>query len=176
MPEAIPAELDAVSLSVPIAETAPVQPAEPAQMESVFAVSGFADCPSAEIHLTGYFGSKVAQVTKADSKGFYSFSGIPQGGYIVRPSAPEPGKTFLPEFRAVVVVDADLIGIDFIDPSSVVDSRNFGNFPNLSTNVQGTLTYTKPKVDSRAAGAPVDSRAAGAPVDSRVSSPQNSRA
>lgn len=61
--------------------------------------------------------------------------------------------------------------------SSVTDSRNYGNFPNHSLNVQGTLTYTVPALESRTAGAPVDSRKSGAPVDSRVSPniPQNSR-
>ena len=61
--------------------------------------------------------------------------------------------------------------------TSVTDSRNYGNFPNNSRNVQGTLIYDVVKVDSRTAGAPADSRAAGAPVDSRVSPniPLNSR-
>lgn len=57
---------------------------------------------------------------------------------------------------------------------SVPDCRNYGNFPNDSVNVNGTLTYTVPSVDSRTAGAPVDSRAAGAPVACGTY-PQNSR-
>lgn len=65
------------------------------------------------------------------------------------------------------------------------DCRNYGNFPNLSVNVNGTLTYTKPSVFSlqywfgttfsRTQPLPVDSRAAGAPVASNVAYPQNSR-
>jgi hypothetical protein len=81
------------------------------------------------------------------------------------------------------------VGGNFIGPSfySVPDNRNYGNFPNLSRNVQGTLTYDVPRVFSlkwwfdtlfnRTQPQPVDSRAAGAPVDSRNSGnvPQNSR-
>jgi hypothetical protein len=55
------------------------------------------------------------------------------------------------------------------------DCRNYGNFPNTAVNVEGTLTYTTPSVDSRKAGAPVDSRAAGVPIDSRTNKPTNSR-
>jgi hypothetical protein len=68
---------------------------------------------------------------------------------------------------------------------SVPDARNYGNFPNLSTNVNGTLTYTVPKVYSlkywfdvlfnRTQPLPEDCRAAGAPVASGTY-PQNSRA
>lgn len=63
-------------------------------------------------------------------------------------------------------------------PYSVPDCRNYATFPNASRNVQETLIYDVPSVDSRAAGAPVDSRAAGAPVDSRIAPniPENSRA
>lgn len=60
---------------------------------------------------------------------------------------------------------------------SIPDCRNYGTFPNLSRNVQNTLTYDVPSKDSRTAGAPVDSRPAGAPVDSRIDPniPKNSR-
>lgn len=152
------------------------EPLESSLESTSYVISGFADCPNAEIHLTGYFGSKVAEVTKADSKGFYSFSNIPNGAYVVTPFAPKPGKTFLPEFRAVVVAGADVLGVDFIDPTSVVDSRVVtATTPNSSRNIQGTLHYDVPKADSRAVGAPSDCRAGGAPQDSRVSAPQNSR-
>lgn len=57
---------------------------------------------------------------------------------------------------------------------SVPDCRDYGNFPNDAVNVNGTLTYTTPSVDSRKAGPPVDSRAAGAPVACGTY-PQNSR-
>jgi hypothetical protein len=60
---------------------------------------------------------------------------------------------------------------------SFPDTRDYGNFPNLSVNIQGTLHYTIPSVDSRTPPLPVDSRTAGAPVDSRVAPniPLNSR-
>lgn len=57
---------------------------------------------------------------------------------------------------------------------SVPDCRNYGNFPNDAVDVNGTLTYTVPSVDSRAAGAPVDSRVS-VPVACGTY-PQNSRA
>jgi hypothetical protein len=60
------------------------------------------------------------------------------------------------------------------DPYSIPDSRDFGNFPNDSEEVQGTDFYVVPKKDSRTAGPPVDSRKK-KPVDSRVEAPQNSR-
>jgi hypothetical protein len=73
------------------------------------------------------------------------------------------------------------------NPFSVQDSRVPPEGPNLSTNVQGTLTYTKPSVFSlaywfdllfnRTQPLPLDSRAAGAPVDCRLPGniPQTSR-
>jgi hypothetical protein len=56
---------------------------------------------------------------------------------------------------------------------SIPDCRLYGNFPNFSVNVNGTLTYTVPSVDSRKAGAPVDSRTT-TPTASGTY-PQNSR-
>ena len=56
---------------------------------------------------------------------------------------------------------------------SVPDCRDYGNFPNLPVDVNGTETYIIPSVDSRAAGAPVDSRVS-IPVASGTY-PQNSR-
>ena len=64
---------------------------------------------------------------------------------------------------------------------SVIDSRNFGAFPNNPVDINGTETYTglgtgvTNVTDCRKAGAPVDSRAAGAPVASGTSYPQNCR-
>ena len=60
--------------------------------------------------------------------------------------------------------------------SSVTDSRHYGNFPNTTRTVNGTLIYDVPSADSRKGGAPQDSRTS-VPVDSRTapSKPQNSR-
>lgn len=62
---------------------------------------------------------------------------------------------------------------------SVPDSRVVtSTTPNSSRVVNGTAIYDVPKIDSRAAGAPVDCRIApNIPVDSRVAPniPQNSR-
>jgi type II secretory pathway pseudopilin PulG len=135
-------------------------------------ISGYADCPNADIALAGF----LARNTTADDAGNYSFDELPDGTYVVKPSTAKPGKTFLPDIRIIVVAGADVGGVDFIDPSSVVDSRTT---PNSSRTVQGTLIYDVPKVDSRvAANIPVDCRVApNKPVDSRVSPniPQNSR-
>jgi hypothetical protein len=59
--------------------------------------------------------------------------------------------------------------------SSVVDSRHFGNFPNNTRTVNGTLIYDVPSVDSRKT-VPTDTRTS-VPIDSRTapSKPQNSR-
>jgi len=71
---------------------------------------------------------------------------------------------------------------------SIPDDRNYGNFPNDSRDVQGTLTYDVPSIFcffywfdtlfDRTEPQPVDSRVAGAPEDSRVADiiPVNSRA
>jgi hypothetical protein len=140
------------------------------------AISGNAGIASANVLLAGL----VSKAVVADAEGFYSFSGFPDGAYVVRPSIPTPGKTFSPEIQVVVVAGADVFGVDFIDPSSPVDSRaTTATTPNSSRNVQGSLIYDVQKVESRAAGAPADCRVApNIPVDSRVSPniPQNSRA
>jgi hypothetical protein len=72
-------------------------------------------------------------------------------------------------------------------PYSVPDSRSSVNFPNLSTNVQSTLTYTTPSafclrwwfdtLFNRTQPLPLDSRTAGVPIDSRTigNIPLNSR-
>lgn len=60
---------------------------------------------------------------------------------------------------------------------SVPDDRDYYTFPNNAVDVQGTLTYTVQRYESRAAGASRDCRTV-VPVDCRISSyiPQNSRA
>ena len=110
--------------------------------------------------------------TVADASGNFTLS-LANGTYTITPTL--AGFTFHPASQVVVVNNAAVTGVNFSLPYSQPDCRNYGNFPNLAVNVQGTLTYTTPKTDSRAAGAPVDSRAAGAPVDSRVSKTLNSR-
>lgn len=61
-----------------------------------------------------------------------------------------------------------------VPSSSLIDSRNYGNFPNEAVVEGGTAVYTF-QTESRTAGAPLDCRTAGAPRDSRVNPPQNSR-
>jgi hypothetical protein len=111
---------------------------------------------------------------------------------VVSDSSIASGSAGLSIFSTTAITDAKVslwAGGNFLNVYSVPDSRNSsaGNFPNLSRNVQGTLTYDVPRAFSlkwwfdslfnRTAAVPVESRAAGAPVDSRNSgnAPQNSR-
>ena len=59
--------------------------------------------------------------------------------------------------------------------SSVIDSRAITS--NNSRNIQGTLIFDVPKVDSRVSGAPINSNIGLPPADSRIGPniPQNSR-
>lgn len=139
-------------------------------------ISGNAGIASA---LVSYTGTASGSVT-ADGSGNYTITGLANGSYTITPSL--AGFTFAPTNSAQTVNNANITGVNFVATAastvfSVTDSRNYGNFPNHSRNVQNTLTYDVPSVDSRAAGAPVDSRAAGAPVDSRIAPniPENSR-
>lgn len=143
---------------------------------AVFSISGNAGIASA---LVSYTGTASGSVT-ADGSGNYTITGLANGSYTITPSL--AGFTFAPTNSAQTVNNANITGVNFVATAastvfSVTDSRHYGNFPNHSRNVQGTLTYDVPSVDSRAAGAPVDSRAAGAPVDSRIAPniPENSR-
>jgi hypothetical protein len=142
---------------------------------STYTVSGNAGVAGATVAYSGLSSGS----TTADGSGNFSVPALPSGSYTFTPSL--GGYTFSPASSPVTISGANVTGVNFAATAlpyySVPDCRNFGNFPNHSANVQGTLTYTVPSVDSRAAGAPVDSRAAGAPVDSRVASniPTNSR-
>ena len=113
---------------------------------------------------------------------------LTNGSYTITASL--PNYTFSPASSSQTVNGSDISGVNFTATKvftvySVPDARNYGNFPNLSTNVNGTLTYTVPKVYSlkywfdvlfnRTQPLPEDCRAAGAPVASGTY-PQNSRA
>jgi hypothetical protein len=166
-------DLISAELEQPAAIVARVSDIESDVESRGHAISGNAGIASANVLLAGL----VSKAVVADAEGFYSFSGLLDGAYVVRPSIPTPGKTFSPEIQVVVVAGADVLGVDFIDPSSPVDSRAITAItPNSSRNVQGSLIYDVQKAESRAA-APIDSRVS-KPVDSRASgnAPQNSRA
>jgi hypothetical protein len=167
-----PAQLEPIQTQVVQAEPVPEQSAESLNLVEpetpIFTVSGNADCPNAIIFVTF--------AVSADENGRFAFR-VPNGTYALRPASLVPGKSFSPEVASVRVNEADA-EVNFVDPSSVVDSRNYGNFPNHHRTVQGTQIYDVPSVDSRTGGAPVDSRTGGAPQDCRVvpNVPQNSRA
>lgn len=151
------------------------------QTNLIFGISGNAGAAGATLAWSG--GPSAPYVVTADGSGNYNTGEVLQNGtYTVTPSL--TGVTFFPSSQSVVVSGADVAGINFSTTSpaaySVPDSRAVtATTPNSSRTVQGTKIYDVPKVDSRAAGAPVDSRVSpNIPVDSRVSPniPQNSRA
>lgn len=113
--------------------------------------------------------------TTADGNGNYSILGLGAGSYTVTPSL--SGFVFTPTNQVVVLTASGVVGINFTSvsgaASSVVDSRNYGNFPNKPVNIEGTQTYVVTSADSRV-NVPVDSRVS-KPVDSRVNEPVNSR-
>ena len=103
-----------------------------------------------------------------DGEGFSDLLNVPSGSYT--PAWLADGDTTDP--CSVNVAFSDTVPV-----YSVPDCRNYGNFPNNSANVQGTLTYTVPTVDSRLAGPPIDSRTSGLVEDCRIAPniPENSR-
>ena len=119
-----------------------------------------------------YTGNSSGSVT-ADASGDYTISVPINGTYTITPAL--SGSIFHPASRIIVVSGSDVAGVDFGLPWSSTDSRNFGIFPNSAVNIQGTLTYTVPSVDSRV-NIPIDSRAS-VPQNCRVAPniPQNSR-
>ena len=99
---------------------------------------------------SGAAGAETVPNTSLSSAAISAWSG---GGFVAAPAPPNP-----------------------FPPSSVYsvpDCRNYSIFPNTSVNVNGTLTYTVPSVDSRKAGAPVDSRITKPTASGTY--PQNSR-
>ena len=142
---------------------------------AIYSISGSAGVAGATISWTGTSSGS----TTADGSGNYTISGLANGPYTITPSL--AGYSFSPTSAAETVSGSNITGVNFtatavVTVYSVIDSRNYGNFPNLPINVQGTETYTKPSVDSRKAGAPIDSRV-NKPVDSRKAPniPENSR-
>lgn len=148
-----------------------------------FSISGNAGAAGATV---SYSGTSSGSVT-ADGSGNYTVSGLPPGTYTITPSL--AGYTFVPINLSETSAGSNITGANFIATSSssnysVPDARNYGNFPNLAVNVNGTLTYTVPSSYSlrywfdtmfnRTQPLPEDSRTAGAPVACGTY-PQNSR-
>lgn len=148
-------------------------------------ISGNAGTPGATVTWSGTSSGS----TVADGAGNYLISGLINGSYTITPSL--VNFTFSPVNANETISGASISGVNFIatffSPAySVPDDRNYGNFPNLPLNVQGTLTYTTPSVFSlrywfdtlfnRTQPLPLDSRVA-IPVDSRTAGniPLNSR-
>lgn len=139
-----------------------------------FTISGSVGVANATVVLSG----DASATTTADSSGGYFFAGLQPGNYVVTPNL--GGDVFTPTSQPVTITTANVTEVDFTTGGSayysVPDCRNYATFPNLSRDVQGTLTYDVPAHPSYAP--PVDSRTYGAPLDCRIppNIPQNSRA
>ena len=144
----------------------------------LYSISGSAGVAGATVAWSGTSSGS----TTADGSGNYTISGLANGSYTITPSL--IGYTFSPTSSNQTVSGGNITGVNFVATLtpvtghySVPDARNYGNFPNLSTNVNGTLTYTVPAEYSlqywfdilfnRTQPLPEDSRAAGKPVASR---------
>jgi len=149
------------------AETPPVAPEVP--LDAGLCIRGFADCNFATILLVAEDGGTTTKT--ADCDGLFVFEGVQPGTFRVIPSY--SGAKFLPSFRLVQVTDRS-VWCGFVDPSvfSVLDSRDYFNFPNGSVDVQGTETFTVQT--SCNSHLPTDCRVR-KPVDCRVNAPQNCR-
>lgn len=153
---------------------------------ATFNISGVVGVGGATVTYTGTASGSVT----ADASGSYMISNLGVGSYTIIPSL--AGYTFVPTSNNEIITSSDISGVNFtasLTPTvySVIDSRNYGNFPNDSRDVQGTLTFDVPSVDSRAAGEPESclrywfdisfNRTQPLPVDSRIAPniPENSR-
>jgi hypothetical protein len=65
------------------------------------------------INIAGY---DLSGYTTTNSTGGFSFSGIPEGSYIITPSL--SGYTFTPAYQGVTISGADAISIDFASTAS----------------------------------------------------------
>lgn len=142
---------------------------------TTFSISGNAGTAGATVSWSG----AASGSTTADGSGNYTIPNLANGSYTITPS--KTGFTFSPTSSNQTVNNANITGVNFTATSmgnaySVPDSRVVTTTtPNSSRTVNGTKIYDVPKVDSRAAGAPVDSRVApNIPVASGTY-PQNSR-
>jgi hypothetical protein len=104
-----------------------------------YRISGNCGLPFSSVFLMG----AAINATVADVAGDFVFEDLTPGNYLVTPHA--AGHVFKPDFRALRIVDADATGVDFEDPSSVVDSRQAvlgsGPGPNGSRTLNGSLIY-----------------------------------
>lgn len=65
----------------------------------------------ARIDLSG----DATQMTVTAADGVYSFDGLLRGTYVVTPSL--SGHTFTPSFKTLTLQNADIVNVDFIDPT-----------------------------------------------------------
>jgi hypothetical protein len=132
-------------------------------------ISGSVGVAKAVVHYMGQASGSVI----ADGSGNYTIPDLANGNYVLAPVF--EGYVFTPAAQSKTIAGSNIVGVSFVGIYSVPDDRDYAHFPNEAVNLQGTLQYTVPSVDSRKYGAPIDSRKVGAPVDSRINKPQNSR-
>ena len=82
-------------------------------MPATFSLSGNAGTTGVGIATVNLSGDAVASILTAPN-GTYQFSNLIAGSYIVTPIL--AGHFFSPASRSVIVVNANIEGVDFIDP------------------------------------------------------------
>ena len=130
-----------------------------------YSISGNAGTAGVTITVTG--AGTGSTISAAD--GTYTIGGLIAGVYIVTPTL--TSASFTPTSSSQTIIVANLTNVSFVAYYSQPDCRNFGQFPNIAVNVNGTLTYTTST--SPSVTPPVDSRVS-QPVTSSTYS-QNSR-
>lgn len=128
----------------------------------LYSVSGNAGVAGATVTYTGASSGSVV----SDSTGTYTVF-LTAGTYTFTPSLAT--YTFSPVSKSVTVVASNVYGVNFTaktfaSPWSEVDSRDYGEFPNSTVDVQNTQFYIVPAHPSHAP-----------PVDSRVTKPKDCR-
>ncbi|MBZ5695961.1 MAG: hypothetical protein LAN36_11460 [Acidobacteriia bacterium] len=83
------------------------------EMPATFSLSGNAGTTGVGIATVNLSGDAVASILTAPN-GTYQFSNLIAGSYIVTPIL--AGHFFSPASRSVIVVNANIEGVDFIDP------------------------------------------------------------
>lgn len=128
----------------------------------LYSVSGNAGVAGATVTYTGASSGSVV----SDSTGTYTVF-LTAGTYTFTPSLAT--YTFSPVSKSVTVVASNVYGVNFTaktfaSPWSEVDSRDYGEFPNSTVDVQNTQFYIVPAHPSHVP-----------PVDSRVTKPKDCR-
>jgi hypothetical protein len=82
-------------------------PSTSSNLPDLYTISGSVSGPAATLSLSG----AANRSTTADTRGGYTFAGLPSGTYVV--TATQPGYTFIPPIALVTVRGADITGVNF---------------------------------------------------------------